>query len=234
MSIDKISRTLVSFPSARLRVRVHVRLSTKRDNGDIVSYHQEYKFGGNEYLSIDTFPILTLEMTKSDDSEWSADKNVMLSQKNLFSVIQAFKKVLKAIYKEDIFAYNDKELIAYKDEVDKYTEKVYNLGGNQRMIIRPAVVFNVNDEAFEGVNIFLNNTYNVVNMTIDDFECLIYNLEKVDLFAYSQLLLNYYMYSRIQKGNMPETPKYKSKPKIDFTPDSTVSSVYKPTDDSPF
>ena len=42
-------------------------------------------------------------------------------------------------------------------------------------------------------NVYVNNTNNIIQLSIDEYENLVYLLEKIDIINASQLLLNYYM-----------------------------------------
>ena len=171
-------------------LKAHVKLTTEKDNIK-ENYYSIYNFNNNKYMKINVFPFLTLEI---NDKEWSKDKTIMITQSNLFQIVKSFKKILNNIYHGDVFAMNkQEEIVIYKDKVIEYTEKIFNLGYNQKIIISPAIVYDENETTYEGVVIYLNTTSNFVTLPIDCFEALVYNLEKIDLFVYSQMLLNFYM-----------------------------------------
>lgn len=203
LTIDKISRVVIQ-PVKNLVLKVHVKLTSEKDDVK-ENYYSIYNFNGGNYLKINVFPFLTLEIT---DNEWSKDKTIMITQSNLFQVVKSFKRLLSNIYNGNVFAINkQEEIVIYKDKVNEYTEKIFNLGFNQRMIISPAIVYDENDTSYEGVVLYMNITDNFITIPIDCFEALVYTLEKIDLFVYSQELLNFYM-NLDNKQNVNQHVKY--------------------------
>lgn len=202
IDIDKISRLLLQ-PVRHLALKVHIKLLHEKE-GRKENFHNLFSMKGNKYLKIDLQSFLTLEL---NDGQWAKDKSIIIDQKNIFQLIRGFKRVVDGIYNGNIFAMNkNKEIIIYKDQQEKYTEKIFNLGGNQKIIVRPAIIYDDTDTSYEGVVLHINKYDNFVELPIDAFEALLYTLEKVDLFVYSQQLLNYYMSCvKDQKVELKET-----------------------------
>jgi hypothetical protein len=230
--LDKISR-VVYQATKDLSLRMHIKLVKEKD-GRKENFHQLFTTKeGNKYLKLDLQSFLTLEITSG---EWSPDKSIFINQKNLSQIKRKFKKMLDNIYGEEIFAMNKKnEVFMYADTVEKYTEKIFNLGGKSNMIVSPAVIYDENEVTYEGVIIYINKSDNYVELPIDTFEALYDVLEKADLFVYSQLLLAYYMSTiKDQKVELKEvkvnenTTNKKRKPSI-FEPskEEVKSNIYK-------
>lgn len=189
IDMEKISAVLVQ-PVNDLTLKVHSKLLREKE-GRKENFHNEFTFNNNNYLKLDLQSFLTLELRRE---EWSKDKSIIINQRNIFQIITKFKSLLESIYNGGVFALNkDNEIVIYKDKVEEYTQKIYNLGGNQRMLIKPAIIYDENEVSYEGVILYLNKTENYAQLPIDAFESLVYTLDKVDLFLYSQLLVNYYM-----------------------------------------
>ena len=117
----------------------------------------------------------------------------MIGIGNIGIVIGKLKKVRSSIYKHEIFALKNNTVIAYDDMVKKYTEQVKTPRINQALLIRPSVVYDEDETSYEGVTIYVNNTANIIQLSIDEFDNLIYVLDKFDIFNSTQLMLNYYM-----------------------------------------
>ena len=230
--IDKISRTVIQ-PSKELLLRMHVRLLREND-GRKENFHKLFEIGGNKYLSLDIQAYLTLELKRD---EWSIDKWVMINQTNIVHIIKGFKKMLNAIYNEGIFA-NTKgnKIILYKDKVKEHTQKIFNLGNNNRLMISPAIVYDDNDTSYEGVIIYLNKTDNYTQLPIDAFESLIYSLEKIDIFIYSQEILNYYMSClKDQKIELqPNVTTFRQHPILTKPKEVVTSTIIKTNTDKDF
>lgn len=192
MEVKKITRTILNIQK-NLSLKLHVSLTTVDENGQKKIFHNKYEYGGEKYINIDSTPFMTLSL-KTDSAVWDKSSGIMITPMNIVHVVNAMERLLKAIYSDDIFAVdrNDK-IVIYKDMVEEHTEKVYNLGMNQRLIMKPAIIMDYNDIEVEGVVLYLNKPENSIGLGIDAFESLLYNLKSIDLFTYSQMLLNYYL-----------------------------------------
>ena len=70
----------------------------------------------------------------------------MIDQRNIYHVIKGFEKSLNAIYHGGIFATNKKgDIVIYSDMVEKHTVRLFNIGPNQRMVIKPAIIYDENE-----------------------------------------------------------------------------------------
>lgn len=189
--LEKISRVIIR-PTKELSLRMHVRLLRETD-GRKENFHKVVTYGSKNYLSLDIQGYLTLELKRDD---WSPDKWLRITQANIFHVIKGFKAMLNSIYTGDIFAVTKgKKTIMYKGKVNEHTQNLNNLGTNNWLRISPAIIYDENDISYEGVILYINKTENYVPLSIDEFESLLYALEKVDIFLYSQEILNYFMLS---------------------------------------
>lgn len=199
-NIEKISRVILQ-PVQNLQLKLSVKLSKENKiNGKKESFHKLFTTEDKiSYLNLDFYSSLTLELTTKP---WSKDKSLLITMSNIYQIQFAFKKVLDNIYNGEIFAMDKNDnVIAYGGMCDKHTVRAFNIGFNQRLIIRPSVIYDENDISYEGVVMFINKTNNHIELTIDALESLYYALTKVDIFAYSQLLLNYYV-SSVQNGKI--------------------------------
>ncbi len=207
---EKISR-LVFRASKNLILRIHVKLFNEW-GGKKNNFHSVFTTeDGQSYLSLDLQSFLTLEIR--DEREWSPHKTIVINQRNINEIIKGMKKSLDAIYNDNIFAFNtNDEIIAYSDKVKQHTVKLFNIGNNSRLVIQPAVIFDEDEQiTYEGVVIYFNSTKNRVELTIQAFEALYHTLDKIDIFVYSQTLINFYI-NFINKVEVTETEVAK-KPK---------------------
>lgn len=233
-NIERISRTIIQ-PTNTLYLRIHAKLITDKKDGRRENFHNVFTMNNKKsYLTLDLQSFLTLEI-KDRNREWSPDLSVLLDQKNIYQVIRGFKKILNAIYNGNIFAQSKTgKIIIYKDEVEKHTERIYNIGTHQRLVVTPAIIHDEGVE-YEGVVLFINKTENYAELTIDAFESLYYALKQTNLFVYSQVLVNYYM-TLIQNNkieikqnvveNKPTTPS-KPHPLLGPSVEKTTSTIKK-------
>lgn len=189
LDVNKISR-LIYQPTKDLSLKLHVKL-VKENSGRKENFHNIFEVEGNKYLRLDLQSFLTVELT---DGEWSRDKTIVLDQRNIIHFIKGLEKCVNNIYNGGIFAQNKEgDIIIYSDMAEKCTVRIYNLGMNQKVVLKPSIVYDENEVSYEGALLYLNKSSNVVQLTIDSLESFLYNLKQVNLFVYSQLLLNYFV-----------------------------------------
>jgi len=187
--IQKISR-LLAQPVRNLLLRIHVKLVSEKE-GRKENFHNIFTIEGNSFLKLDLQSFLTLELKKG---EWSKDKVIIIDQRNLYQIIKGFEKCLDGIYNGGVFAVTkNNKIVIYSDMVEKHTVRIFNIGGNQRLVLKPAIIYDDSDVSYEGVILYINKTENFVELPIDAFESLYHTLTKIDMFVYSQMLLNYYV-----------------------------------------
>lgn len=224
-SIQKISRLLIQ-PVKNLMLRIHVKLVHEKD-GRKENFHNIFTIDENSFLKLDVQSFLTLELK---DGEWAKDKSIIIDQKNIYQVVKGFERCLEAIYHGGVFAITkDGKTVIYQDMVEKHTQRIYNLGGNQRIVLKPAIIYDETEVSYEGVILYINKTDNFVEFPIDAFEALYYTLKNVNLFVYSQLLINYFV-SALKEEKVElrqvtmERPKKKYGSVFDMAPKETVQS----------
>lgn len=200
--IDKITRVLVQ-PSKDLVLKLHCKM-TKTVNGVKHDFNNIFEYGDNTYLKMDHNTFLTLELL--DDHGWDKSKNLMITSKNLHQIQQALKMMINVLKSGDIYKAKKKnnagqnngtsymyELFIYTEDVKANTMVVKLLGDNSRLGIQPCIYYDEDENSHEGVRLMINKQINSVEITIEQLEALYYNLIKVDLFMYGQMLVNYYM-----------------------------------------
>lgn len=201
----KITKTIAQF--GKLRIRFHVKF----DGG-----HKEYDFNEKVYTALAYPSFVSLENVDIPDTTMNG---VMITERNIFSALTATNKIIKNLCEHDIYATQRGNLIIYEDEAKKASVTT-QLNGGGALLFKPSIVYDENDVGYEGAILFINNTNNVVNLTIDQLEGLRYCLSKIDFFVYSQLLVNYYIsYYDINTNNpvsMSSKQKSYNKPQINW------------------
>ena len=178
----KITRVVTQL--GKLRVRFHVKF-------DIESSHREFDFNDNLYTSLNYSTFLTWDILSNNNTS-DMSQSIMITERNIFSVISTLNSMVKKLYKHDIYAYEDDRLIIYEDEAKKHT-LVSKLYGSGVIMFKPTIVYDENETSYEGVALYINNTGNIVELPIEALESLTYTMTHIDFFTYSQALVNYYM-----------------------------------------
>lgn len=145
---------------------------------------------------------------------WSKDKTILINELNLSKVVKGFKNIHKNVYDGEIFAQNKQgKVIIYNDRARECTEHIRV--GTQNMLLQPAIITDDSGLTYEGIILYMNNMDNAIELPIDWLDGIIHVLDKIDMFMYSQALLNFYIaYQGSDKSNTIET---KSSPAKDKT-----------------
>ena len=179
---DKLTRTILQYPGMILKLHVNLK------NG---KYHFHNNFSPS-ILDININSFLTLEVPATKENAMT--KSFMIGNGNIGTVVKTMKQVLNSIYDEPkMFFKEDNKLFVNKDIACKHIGFVSIPRLNQALQIIPNVIIDEDETYYEGVHIFVNKGTNIISLAIDEFESLVYILEKSDITALSQLLLNYYI-----------------------------------------
>ena len=207
-AVERITRTIYSY--ANLTLKLNVKLYNKD-----VPLHAEYEVGGKTYIRLDQFAYLTLEIATNPGETWNPSKGIMITPIHVYDVIKTFKTVMKDIQEQDIYMVkkND-DIVIDKEKAQLYTA-ISNIPSCGSIKVMPTIVYDQNDISYEGVNIFINDDNNVSSIPISYFEALVCTMEKIDIFQYSQMLMNYYISAHPEYVKL--THINVSKPKVNRT-----------------
>ena len=220
--VDKVSR-VISYINKSLVVKIHIKLNKINNlTNTKETFHKTYNVFGVKGIKIDVLTFLTLEIV-ADKENWDKTKSLMITPHSIYKILKPLKECRDAIYNNDIFYIStSKGLSIYADEAEKFTRTTKMNKENQSLFIKPALLFDENETSYEGVYLYLNKIENLVELSIEELDALVYILDKVDMFVYSQALLNYFVNS---KTDMPSTDNINqsTKPVLN-TPKSYVQS----------
>lgn len=223
-NIQKITRVLLT-PTKNLTLKMHTKLFNDKEDGRKENFHNEFSYGSNGYLKLDIQSFLTLEIT---GGEWSKDKSIVITQQNLYQIIDGFRQCVKNIKDGGVFALSkERQLIIYADAAEQGTVKIFNIGPNQRIILKPAIIYDSNETSYEGAHMFINNMGNIIDLPFDAIESILYKLEQTDLFVYSQLMINYYTILLNKIGGKPpeSKPQYQKRKSVFDLPQENKEAV---------
>lgn len=198
MNCDKIITSLLRV--SNLELKFHVKL--KEDNKEYLSM---FEFHGRGYMKLNADSYITLEI-KSQHEEWSKDNTFMIHTHNIIRIIKNLNSMVSAIYNANLFYIKDTgELSMYGD-----IAKEYEYSDIKGMVIKPAIVYDPDEVSYEGCVIMINKTSNMIHLSIDQLEVLVYVLEKINIPEYTLALLNQYRIA-LEKGECVIPQKEKNK-----------------------
>lgn len=218
--VDKISRVLIQ-PCKELVIKIHCRL-TKEVNGITRSFHNFFTYNDSNYLNLDQYVYLTLEI--KDEEEWSRDKTVIINAKNIHQLLSGLKFMINNCRSNDSIYYHSKvkdsvdveNITVYPETIKENIWQVKLLGDDMPRILLHPSVKEMDEVKYEALRIYINRKTNYVDLTLDEAEAMFYTLQKVDFFQYGMMMIQYYVSSiENDKIEIQET-KINTKPKIQF------------------
>lgn len=214
------------YLTSKVLLRFHVSLASKAENNvtDIPnSFHTVYEVDSNKYINYDVRSFMTLDIK---DNAWNKSKSILITPRNIFQLMTHLNKLIANIYKKDTFFYtSDNKLNVNKDKLKENIVHAYNLTGDQRLIMMPAVFYDVDDNEYEGALIIMNNDENQFIIPIDVLETFKYEISQVNFMLYTGTLMNHYFNTLYNKDETEEkvTAINKWKPSV-FRDDSKTSN----------
>jgi hypothetical protein len=179
--------------------------------GETESIVKVFNFNDKNYMKIEPSCFVTMDI-KGNDGDW--DKGLFITNNNIYHVTNAFGTMLDNMRTEDLYGIgSNNKLIIYVDKVKKCTVNLFNIGGQQRLLLTPTILYDEVEHTYEGCQLTINNADNYFDLTIDALESVHYILSKIDLFSYGAQLYQMYM-TTIEKGevspvSMPTKPNRK-------------------------
>lgn len=210
----KISREILNL-GRKLSVKMNVAL-VNENNSSFINLYAKPNDVSMKGISLNPGCFVSFEYK---DGTWSKDKTILINELNLAKVVKGFKNVHRNIYEGDIFAQTKEgRVVIYQDRARECTESIRV--GTQNMLLVPAVIQDDNGLTYEGVILYINNMDNFIELPIDWFDGIIRVLDKIDMFAYSQALLNFYIGFR-------ENEEVKNSTEVRTIPNSRKKSTLK-------
>lgn len=169
----------------------------------------------NHYLSIKHFPMVIIDCTKKELSKAGRKKSLIMTARNQSTIVRAFQEMKEILLRDDVFFIKGNMLFTY-ELTDALIVKEYGAGNNNYFVMHPTVINMVGeDRQYEGVRLYFNGMDISVELAVDEFEAVLNVLKKIDIFLYSQALINFYM---IYKDKIVKTEPPKQKKLFNVVP----------------
>lgn len=224
---EKLSRTILSLKE--LNIKIHVKLT------DNFYFHNEYIYENKKYTRLEPMVFLSIDLPKNE-SGFNPNRGLTITEANIGVMIKRMNRLINNIYNEKIFGMRDNEIIVYADAAKSYTEKFILPKTNQVVVLQPTVVYDENEISYEGIRMYFNVMENSIDLSIDEFESIIYTLSHIDLFQYSQLLINYmilkYPDTKDEENNKPKYNRSYNRIDWNVPAESTAHSNFRKSSDN--
>lgn len=175
--------------------KVKFSLITKDDNpnGFNRKLIDKFNFKGNEYVKINPFPFITIDITNKMDKneEWSSNQAFNMNRRELFMFLSKVKKLLKNFIQEkELFYYNQNQELIVNSEISQKIKEVC-VCGNKTILLQPCVVFNDEDkQQYEGIFLSINSIDYFSYLTYMELHFLYEELIKLDMSSLTMQVIN--------------------------------------------
>lgn len=192
-NIEKISSTLFKI-NKNFTLKHVVKLANRRQDGRRELFHSEYTYlSSTTYTDVKYLKSIKLQFSSyllleetDKDKDWHMRENVIINQIGLPPLKKALKKARKWLRQDDMYFYDGDRLCLNK-ELKK--QKAISIGG-KRLIFTPAILI-YDDKEYEGINIYVNSSNLVLQLTVDKLEALYYIVKKMDLYSAGLTMISY-------------------------------------------
>lgn len=191
---DKVSWIVGYYD--RLILKFHTSLGTanKNDKTKRPSY-SEVAFGSQKYsnhksqrnISINANSYLTLEMQGSGFND--SDKRIYINQIGLSHLKRTLRSMERWFFDPSFKLYTKKKGVL-NINIEYATLEEFAHIGQAVIHFKPAVI-TLDDVDYEGVVLYLNNTYNECKMTLDEFSAFADEICNFNMFLAEQGSLNF-------------------------------------------
>ena len=214
MAIKSASLILLK-PTDKLTVKLSVGLL---DGFGKDSFYSIYDSGNGDYLTLNMASNIIIQYKPSGDIPYHPNQIIHINDTNIYRFNRILQDFYKIIIKPDMFTYyNNGTIKCNNTDNDKVS---HMLRGNEFIEFEPSVVYDNKDHPFPGVLMRINEKSNQVDLSIDEFESLMYKFSQINITELSLQLIN----SRLLlEDKIIESKKDKC---IGYKPKPTVGNVF--------
>lgn len=208
MQFKTVSQHLLR-PMDKLVLKLSVSLVNGRTNQD--GYYNIYEQPNANYLTfnLDAAVIFQYKVAGTYDP----NQIVRVTDETLYQVNKALQEFYKKLLRPDLFSYYKSGAITCNPRRDD--TKTISLKTGGFMELEPGVIADAaTNSVLPGVFLYLNEKNNKIELSIDEFEAIMYKLSKLDINGYGmQLVLASELFSdKMAKNSYGGTYKATQKP----------------------
>lgn len=184
----------VYYLGGNVVLNMNVILNTRKKDGNSYNYHNEYMYDSEKYLdhsklvtlkrSFDYF--LSLENAKSYDGD--PKESIMIRPQDYYNIQYNLEIVRNWFNSQDMYAYKGEKLHLINPP---RPVTIAGLAAGKSIVIEPTVIIYENGE-YEGVRLYLNNTANYADITLDRIMGFIYTMNVFNMYGAAQAMLAYH------------------------------------------
>lgn len=184
--IQIIQRRITTIAGFKLSINVFFPEDNDHINDPVGAYVQNDKI--SFYMNYAAY--LKLEFPRTADNLSTTDRlSLTISTSNKPLLVEKMQEFLDMFQKDDLFLLDDGKLILNSSKRDYIN---FTFKDNVIIEFRPTVISDKNNIAYEGAEFIINKEANYGLLSYREFKTLTKVIDDIDIFTYSQLLLNFF------------------------------------------
>lgn len=190
-------------PTEKLTIKLSVNLL---DGFSKESFYYIYEQERYDYLTVNIAANVLLQFKPPTGVPWDRSHTVHVNDNNIFQVNRFFQDFYKVMTRPNLFSYGK----AISCNATKEDIRAIALRGGEFMELEPSVIFDTNGTELPGLILRLNMRDNKIELSIDEYEAIMYKLSRLDIMsdAIKLLSLRISMEDRIQNSKKMTNPSY--------------------------
>lgn len=190
------------------------------------NFYSVYEPGPEAYLMLNPTYYVVFQY-KEVGGVWDRSQSMHISEENHYYFTLGLQRFYKTLTRQDMFSYTRDNVTCHAKKEDK---ELIQLRNGELMELEPAVIFD-NNNPLPGVNVYINHSKNKADLSIDEFESIMYRFMKLDMGAMALQMINTRLLLETRLGGSSKTdePVYrKSKPQANIFQKAIDSGKRKP------
>lgn len=172
MAIRTISYVLLP-PTDKLKIKLSVSLL---DGFNKDSFYSLFETQGYDYLTLN---ILSNVVFQYKSEVWDRNQQLHINDSNIFMFNRKLNEFYTRLTRQGLFSYfKNGNITCHPVKEDIVT---IALKGGEYLELEPGVIFDTNKEPLPGVYMSINVSENRVDLSIDEFEAILYKFAKIDI-----------------------------------------------------
>ena len=176
MKIKSVSQTIFKQTDSKLVIKLS---SVVLDGMDEISYYNLYETDRYDYLSVNVNSYITIQY-KAESLAYDRNQTVRITDNDLYQFNKKLMDFYKKLTRSDMFTYYKSGTITCNSRRDDVITISLKSGGF--LELEPGVIVDKNtNSALPGVYLYINMKDQKAEISIDEFEYLLYKFSRIDI-----------------------------------------------------
>lgn len=213
------SVSIVIMRTESLVVKLSVTLLDGKDSNAVYSIYETDMY---DYITVNLAAYVVMQYKPKLDSgiPWDASHSIRVNEMSMFTLLRGLKDFYGKYQREDLFIYYKSGMIECNPDPDDRI--VISLVNNQFIELEPDVIIDpITNMILPGVVMKLNNTDNKIQLSSDEYEALLYKLDRLNIQSTALNLVTLSMLADkddkpVFNGDIEPKPTKKQKPQLNI------------------